>query len=312
MKEYERTQLPSTEPSTPRPSSSRCRRPRRPGAKALGAAVLATGLGLFLPATAFAATSSIGTSSLTATAGSLSIGATTNETISVPVAGTGNGILPSAAWSDTTGSGAGWNGTLAMSDFTYTGTWSQKSGTATSLGAATSSFTGTSDGAEYTVTVGSAGSGTSTPYTWTSTDPTDNAGGSGTATNGTAVQVGTKGIYVNFASGTTYPSGASYQIDAGTLPASGLSLDTSATGASITAASGTTSPDPTFVGNGTTVSGGGVASTAYGTAVKFASAALNNGMGTYTVDPGASVTADPGSWAATYTAGVQYSIVTGP
>lgn len=278
----------------------------------LGGALAATGLGLGLPAMAFASTNSTGASNLNAIPGSLSIGTATNETISVPVAGTGNGILPSAAWSDTTGSGNGWNGTVAMSDFTYTGTWTQKSGTATALGSATSSFTDTADGVEYTVTVGSGGSTTSTPYTWTSTDPTDQAGGSGTATNGTAVEVGTKGIYINFASGTAYPSGAVYQADAGTLPASALALDTSATGAAITAGSGTTSPDPTFVGSGTTVTGGGVGTTAYGTAVKFVSAALNNGMGTYTIDPGAQVTDDPGSWAATYTAGVQYSIVTGP
>jgi len=107
-------------------------------------------------------------------------------------------------------------------------------------------------------------------------------------------------------------SGTAYEIKAGTQAASALSLDTSASGASITASSTTTSADPTFAGNGTTVTGGGVGSTTYGSAVKFVSAALNTGMGTYTVDPGASVTADTSSWTATYTAGVQLSIVTGP
>ena len=285
---------------------------RRIGSKALVMA-LASGL-MLLASTGVAAASSTspGTSSTSLTAGSLSIGATTNETISVPVAGTGNGILPSAAWSDSTGSGAGWNGTVALSDFTYTGSWTQMSGTTTALASASSAFTGTGNGVEYTVTVGSGGSGTSTPYTWTSTDATDHAGGSGTATNGTPAAIGTKGISINFASSTTYPSGAAYQIDAGTQSASALSLDTSATGVGITAATGTTSADPTFANNGTTVTGGGVGSSSYGTAVKFSSTEVNNGMGTYTVDPGAQVNADASSWAATYTAGVQYSIVTGP
>lgn len=281
---------------------------RRLPKKALVGA-LAVALGVLAPATsAFAAT---GTSSATTTSGSLSIGATTPETISVPVAGTGNGILPAASWSDTTGTGDGWNGTVAVSDLTYTGTWAQTSGTTTALGSSTSAFTGTADGVAYTVTVGTNTSSTSTPYTWTSTDPTDLAGGSGTATNGTAVEVGTTGLYINFASATTY-SGVSYKIKAGTQSASAFSLDTAATGAGITAASGTTSADPVFVGNTTTVTGGGVGSTTYGTAIKFVSAALNTGMGTYTLDPGAQVTADASSWAATYTAGVQYSIVTGP
>jgi hypothetical protein len=285
---------------------------RRTGRRALVLA-FASGLAL-LASTGVAAASgtSTGTSSTSLTAGSLSIGATTNKTISVPVAGTGSGILPAAAWTDSTGSGAGWNGTAAVSDFTYTGSWVQMSGTTTALASASSVFTGTGDGVEYTVTVGSGGSGTSTPYAWTSTDATDNAGGSGTATNGTAVEIGTKGIFINFASSTTYPSGAEYQIDAGTQSTSALSLDTSATGAGITAASGTTSADPAFVNGGTTVTGGGVGSTSYGTAVKVTASVVNTGMGTYTVDPGAQVNADASSWAATYTAGVQYSIVTGP
>ena len=98
----------------------------------------------------------------------------------------------------------------------------------------------------------------------------------------------------------------------GTQLNSALPLNTSAGGASITAGAGTTSADPGFVNNSTIVAGGGVPATAYGTAVKFVSAAVNTGMGTYTVDPAVQVTADPSSWAATYTAGVQFSIVSGP
>ncbi len=301
-------------PNSYRDLASPTRRRPFPGlAKRAVALVVATVIGVLAPAgAAFAATSSTGTASTSTTSGSLSIGTTTPETISVPVGGTGTGILPSAAWSDTTGTGDGWNGTVAVSDFTYTGSWTQTSGTTIALAASTSTFTGTADGVEYTVTVGSNLSAVSTPYSWTSTDPTDSAGATGlTATNGTPVEVGTTGLYINFSTLSTY-SAVSYQIKAGTQSASALSLDSSATGASITASSTTTSADPTLVGSGTTVTGGGVAQTAYGAAVTFVSAALNTGMGTYTVDPGASVTADPSSWAATYTAGVQYSIVTGP
>jgi len=273
-------------------------------------ACLALAASLIPTTSAFATTNAIATT--TTTPGSLAIGTTTPETITVPVAGTGNGILPSASWSDTTGTGDGWNGTVALSDFTYTGSWKQTSGTTTALGSATSAFTGTGDGVEYTVTVGPGATTSSTPYTWTTNDSTDSAGGSGTATNGTPVEIGTRGIYINFASGTSYASGDAYQIDAGTLSSSALSLDSSASGASITPSSSTTSANPTFVNSGTTVVGGGVGSTTYGTAVKFVSASVGTGEGTYTIDPGASVSSDSNSWAASYTAGVQYSIVSGP
>ena len=283
------------------------RRLRRLGRRAGLAAVL-TLVGVVAPVgAAFAATS---TSSATTTSGSLSIGTVTPETISVPVAGTGNGILPSAPWSDTTGTGDGWNGTVAVSDLSYTGAWVAQ-GSATALTTTSSTaYTGTQNGVEYTVTTGTITSGAGS-YTWTSTSTTDSAGGSGTAVASTANAVGTLGVTINFGT-QSLTSGFVYVVDVGTQSASAFTLDTAATGASITAASGTTSADPTFVGNSTTVSGGGVASTAYGTAVKFVSAALNTGMGTYTVNPGASITADASSWAATYTAGVQYSIVTGP
>jgi hypothetical protein len=268
-------------------------------------------VGLLAPAGVAAATSSTGTASATTTSVSLSIGATTPETISVPVAGTGNGILPAAAWSDTTGTGAGWNGTVAVSDLSYTGSWVAQ-GSATALTTATSgAYTDTQDGVEYTVTTGTITSGAGS-YTWTSTDTiSGNPTGGGTAVASTANVVGTLGVTIDFGT-QSLTSGNVYVIKAGTQSASAFSLDTSATGASIAPVSGTTSANPAFVGNSTTVSGGGVASTAYGTAVKFVSAAASNGMGSYTVDPGAQINADASSWATTYTAGVQYSIVTGP
>jgi hypothetical protein len=267
---------------------------------------------VLVPATAaFAATS---TSTSTTTTGSRTIGTITPHTISTIVGGTGTGILPSANWSDTTGTGDGWNGTVAVSDFTYTGSWKQTSGSTTALSSSTGAFTGVNDGVEYTVTVGSSGSGTTTPFTWTSTDPTNSAGSGSTAvsaTNGTPIEVGTRGVYINFVSGTTYASGTAYEIKVGTQSRSALSLDSSSSGAKITPSSTTTSPDPTWSNSGTTVTGGGTSNT-YGTAVKFVSAAVNTGMGTYTIDPGVAITTDASSWVASYVAGVEYTIVTGP
>jgi hypothetical protein len=256
---------------------------------------------------AFAATS---TSTVTTTSGSLSIGSVTPKTITVAVGTTGNGILPSAPWSDTTGTGDGWNGTVAVSDFTYTGSWVAQ-GSATALATTTSgAFTDTQDGVEYTVTTGAITAGVGT-YSWTSTDAADAAGGTGVAAAGVANAIGTKGVTINFGT-QSLTSGSVYVIKVGTQPASALALDASATGAAITASSTTTSADPTFVNSGTTVVGGGVGATSYGTAVKFVSAALTTGMGTYTIAPGAAISADASSWVASYTAGVQYSIVTGP
>ena len=284
------------------------RRSHRFGRGAL-VALAVTAAGVLIPAGA--ALAATGTSSATTTSGSLSIGTTTPETISVPVAGTGNGILPSAVWADSTGTGAGWNGTVAVSDLSYTGAWVAQ-GSATALTTATSvAYTGTQDGVEYTVTTGTITSGAGS-YTWTSTNTTTgNPTGTGTAVASTANLVGTLGVTIDFGT-QSLTSGSVYVIKTGTQAASAFSLDTSATGASIAPVAGTTSANPAFVGNTTTVSGGGVASSAYGTAVKFVSAALNTGMGSYTVDPGAQVAADASSWAATYTAGVQFSIVTGP
>lgn len=294
------------------PAEPRKRRSPRWRSVASVAAVSALAV-LGSAAAAVASTTSTGTSAAELKEGSLSIGASTEEKIAVPIAGSGNGILPQAEWTDSTGTGKGWNGTVAISDFSYTGSWSQTSGTETALGASSSAFTDTSDGVTYTVTVEKGGTTSETPYSWTSTDSTDKAGGTGKATNGTPVEIGTKGIKVNFASGTAYPEGATYQIHGGTLPKSALALDTAATGAEIATVTGTTSEAPSFVNNEVAVEGGTtVGSTVYGTAVKIISATENTGMGSYTVDPGAQVTADASAWKATYTAGVQYSIITGP
>ncbi len=279
---------------------------------AIGASVGIVAVAAGPTAVALAATPGTGTTSMAATAGSLSIGTTTPETISVPVAGSATGVLPAATWSDTTGSGTGWNGTVAVSDLTYTGKWTQVGGTAAALGTAGAfSYTGTADGVEYTVTVSTGGSTTFTPYTWTSNTKTaGNTGGSGTATNGTPATIGTLGVKIDFASGKAYPSGAEYRIKVGTESATAFSLDSAA--GSVTKQTGTSSTPPTLVGTNTLVTGTRATVDQLGSAVKFLSAAQGTGMGTYLVKPGVRIQTDPSTWTATYSAKVQYSIVQGP
>ncbi|HLH47396.1 MAG TPA: hypothetical protein VKV25_09565 [Acidimicrobiales bacterium] len=284
----------------------------------VGAVAVTAGVALW-PAAAWAARSVATTENLSVTAGSLSVSNPTPNTITAPVGAVGTGDLPSALFSDTTGSGNGWNGTVAVSDFTYTGTWAQTAGTATALATSSSgAFTGTCDGVSYTVTVGSGGTSSSTPVSWSVSQPAASSGctpdspnsGSGTATNGTAFAVGNHGASITFASGTTYPQGAVYVLDAGTMTGP-LVLDTAAAGAGVTPQPGTSSPAPTLANNGVTVTGGGVGT--YGTAVKMVTTITTGvGMGSYTVVPGASLTPDNNSWVATYVANVQYTIVTGP
>jgi len=153
------------------------------------------------------------------------------------------------------------------------------------------------------VAVGSGGTSSSTPFTWS-----DTAGnsGTGTATNGTPAAV-EDGVTIDFATGTTYTSGDQYSVHVGAQAAQALLLD-SAQG-SITPAAGVQSPAPTFVNSGVAVIGGG---TTFGAAVPVVSAALGEGMGTYGVAPGVLVVADASSWAATYVAQVQYTIASGP
>lgn len=260
-----------------------------------------------LPMTsALAATSGTGTTSTSLTSGSLSVGSVGSATtLTGTVAGAAAGTLPSVSMTDSTGTGDGWNGTLGVSDLTYTGLWAPVGG-ATALTTTTSgAFTGTVDGVEYVVTANTILSGAG-GYSWTSTDSADPSG-SGTAVAATANPVGL-GITINF--GTQSPAAASeYVIKVGTQSATALSLDSAA--GSVTTTSGNT--PPVLVNTGAVVTGGGVGATAYSsTAIKWVSAALATGMGTYSLVPGVSVASDVTSWAATYTAGLQYSIVTGP
>jgi fibronectin-binding autotransporter adhesin len=272
------------------------------------AALFVASLGLVLVSIPGQAWAANGTETLNITGGSLSIGTVTNGNISVSLGGSANGAFPSAPWSDTTGTGNGWNGTIAVSDFSYTGAWTLASGTTQTLATtAAGNYSDTVDGVTYTVKVGTGGSGTSTPFTYSSNDPNDTSG-SGTATNGSATAVGLEGLTITFTSGTTYSSGDTYYVHVGTESASACILN-SASG-SITPAAGNTSTPPVFVNSGTTVSGGGA--TTLGTAIKFVSAAIYTGMGTFTVVPGMNVTTDSSSWAGAYSATVQYTIASGP
>ena len=270
------------------------------GALSLGAAAAMAG-------PAFAASSATGTENVSLTAGSLSVG-----TVGSPVtltAGVGSGqaagLGPSALYQDATGSGAGWNATLGVTPFTYNGAWAQTSGATQALGTAAVAYSGTADGVTYVVTVGSGGTGTSTPYTWTSNDTgSGNQSGTGTATNGTAEALGSDGVQINFASGTSYSSGDVFVVKVGSLPASALALGASGTDV-VTPQAGTQAAAPVEQNVGTTVTAGG-------TAVKFVSAASYTGMGSYVVQPGITVSPDASAWAATYNATLTYSIVAGP
>ena len=219
-----------------------------------------------------------------------------------------SGLLPTAVWSDATGSGYGWNGTVAVSDFTYTGAWTN---TGSPLVDATSgAYTGTQDGVVFTVDATGISNGAGS-FTWSSTAST-NSTGSGTAVASIATVLDTQGVSINFGTATETP-GTLFELQAGTQASSALSLLSSAVGAGATVEDGSLSAPPALVSAEATVSGPSTGpAEGYGAAIKFVAAAANTGMGSYTVNPGVSFTADQNSWANLYTANVEYSIVTGP
>jgi hypothetical protein len=263
-----------------------------------------------LPATAsFAATTATSTQNLTVTAGTLSVSSTTPSTVTAVVGATGSGALPSAVWSDSTGSGNGWNGTVQASDLSYNGPWMGTNAATDLTSTASGAFSDFLNGITYTVTVNSA-----TSVTYTSNDHTD-ASGTVTVTAGTPVAVGTKGLTINFA---TLVAGDTFVAHVGTQSDNAINLATANSSSSITPFSTLYTGLPTFdtTNASATVLGGKTNATpsnsAVGTAVKFVSAALNAGMGSYTVVPGTAISADINSWAGTYTANIQYNIITGP
>jgi hypothetical protein len=115
-------------------------------------------------------------------------------------------------------------------------------------------------------------------------------------------------VTITFAVGTTYSAGDQFTIHVGNLPASALQLGS---GTSVTPTGTTAATAPVFTNSASTVTGG--TATSVGSGVKFVTAALNTGMGSFTVTPSGTVNFDGNlDWAGTYTAQVSYSIVTGP
>jgi hypothetical protein len=264
--------------------------------------------------TAFAGTSGNGTATASILGGSLSVGSIGSMTaLSPSIGGTANGALPSAQWADGTGTGLGWNGTVALSPLSYTGTWSANGGSPALSSTAAGSYTGTQDGVSYTVTVTSATLGVSVNFSYTS-DYTGDTSGSGTANVGQATAVGAHGLTIQFAAATTYSAGNSYTVLVGTQSHTVLKVNTG-TGSAITS-TGTSSTAPSYVNNNSTIDTGTTVGTVNSAgAVKVLSAAVGtgaSGTGYYTAAPGVSITADSNSWAATYSGTLTYSIITGP
>jgi len=275
------------------------------GRKAAIGAAVAAGL-VSIAAPAFASTTATGNETLALNAGALSVSILGGGDLSGVVAGTATGELPLATMSDTTGTGAGWNTTIALSEFSYTGSWAAPATGGGTIGDLSSTsggaYTGSHDGDIYTVSVTAA----SDTASWVSTYSTTVT--SFTITPGTA-NVLHNGVSITFAK--TPTATGSFVLDVGVQPNSAVALDTSA--GTVVAQKGTTSANPTLQNSGVTVTAAGVSSTPNSAgAVVAVSAAVGTGMGSYTVAPGATVTTDPNSWAATYSANAEYSIVAGP
>jgi hypothetical protein len=273
----------------------------------LVAAVATAAIGCALgPLSAQALTSGTGTDTLTVTGGSLSVAsvgsATFTVTLGVGTVTTAATNLNAGTYSDTTGSGAGFNGTLALYQFVNTQAW-VPTGTALSTNNS-ATYTGTTNDATYSVAV-TANAATTVNVTWSGTEA-----GSGTATKGSAFAIGTHGLTITFATGITYLVTDTYSIKADVLATSALTM---AAGGSCVA-QGTTATGanlPTMTNTASTVTGGTY--NTYGAAVKVITAAANAGIGSFVCTPKATISADSNTTlASSYTATAQYSIVTGP
>ena len=130
------------------------------------------------------------------------------------------------------------------------------------------------------------------------------------ATKGCAFAIGTLGLTITFNAANTYLTTDTYTIKADVLPTTALAM---ATGGSCvaqgTTASGTNLP--TMTNTSATITGGTY--NTFGAAVKVITAAVNAGIGTFICTPKATISTDSNlTWASSYTATAQYSIVTGP
>jgi collagen type I alpha len=214
-----------------------------------------------------------------------------------------SGTLPAATWSDTTAGGSTWHGTVAVTLFNDTGTWARTQGSDTLAVTTSGVYTGSAGQAYYVVSV-TADTGTAVTASVSGSETGTIAGGA----HGSPLAVGTKGVTIQFRTGTTYAPGDQFTIHVGNLPASAMSLST-ATG-SVTVLSG--SETASLENNGMTVSGG--TPTAVGSAVAFVTAGGSSASGgSFRIVPGATTAYDPNNvWAAAYVATVSYTMVSGP
>jgi len=278
---------------------------RRFALPSLGVTVLLAGSLALVSTAAYASTSATAPQTLAVQPGTLFVSNTTPTNITAPVDGSGSGALPIAFWGDTTGTGDGWQGSIAASNFIYTGLW-KPIGSAPALGSTLSaSYTGSADGDTYTVSVTGV-SGSTISFSYSSQN---GATGTGTATAGTTANVGTNGLTITFSSSATYSTGDEYQIQVGSQNKDALILADSGSSGSIAPYQNTTSTPPNFVNPTATLTGGG---STYGTAVSILSAPVYAGMGKYIVTPNATINTDINSWAAVYTGQIQYTISSGP
>jgi hypothetical protein len=273
---------------------------------------VAAGAAALAPLYASAATQQAGSQTTSFTPGALSITvpAATTFPATALSAGTLTSGVNAANWADTTGSGAGWNGTLAVQEFHITGTNAWTPGLSAALANNNSGqYTGTTTAAAYTVTVSaaSAGATTTVAISWSGEET-----GSGTATKNTPFAVGALGMTIDFLSGQAYATTDVYTAQVGNLATSALAAAQATTTIAVVGTTTGGTNLPTATGGTSTVTSGSV-STYSGTPVKVVTAAKLNGKGTFTVTPGVTLTWDPNNtWALPYTASAQYTIASGP
>ncbi len=263
------------------------------------------------PLYASAATQQAGSQTTSFTPGALSITAPASTTFPATAlsAGTLTSGVNAANWSDATGSGAGWNGTLAVQEFHITGINAWTPGASAVLANNNSGqYTGTTQAADYTVTVTAASTGVAPVLISWSGDET----GSGSATRGTPFAVGALGVTIDFLSGQAYATTDVYTAQVGNLAATALAVASVTTTIAVVGSTVGGTNLPAATGSTSTVTSGTVA-TYSATPVKVVTAARLKGKGTFTVTPGVTLTWDPNNtWALPYTASAQYTIVSGP
>ena len=273
---------------------------------------VAAGAAALAPLHASAATQQPAQQTTSFTAGSLSIAvpAATTFPATALSAGTLTSGVNAANWADNTGSGAGWNGTLAIQQFHITGTNAWTPGASSVLANNNSGqYTGTTTAADYTVivTAASAGGTTTVAISWSGEET-----GSGTATKNAAFAVGALGMTITFLTGQAYATTDVYTAQVGNLATSALAAAQATTAIAVfgTTTGGTNLPTAT---GGTSTVTSGTVSTYSGAPVKIVTAAKLKGKGTFTVTPGVTLTWDPNAtWALPYTASAQYTIASGP